>query len=680
MAQERDVRLHVSSAQIPIRTAIVELARIEGLALDLGGRPVEGVIEIASDEGVRSAEVWRIVNEQLAQRGVALVRRPTQDTLTLVTLAEAPTLARLEPRGLETAHAGFVRILYRASSVAPGALADALRSLLPEARTKFTALDDAGHLAIAGLRADVEQALVVLELIDSGLEPPVSTEVRIRNRSTVTIGARLEQIVQKRASSGQRLQGWHVPLPEASSILIVAPEEEVSEWTRLIAQLDDDGGIETRHYVPTRFGVSETAALIREVVEAGAGDVPGWRLVEDELTGTLIVTASVAVHERVEGIIERLEGSEAGARRRLGSFEVRHRDAESIVELLERLLDPDAAFERTAAEPAAVQPTEARPARSTTEPEPDRDVQLTVDTATNRILVFADPPVLRQIEQLLAQLDTVEPQVLIEATVVSLTDSEVNSLGVELRAAGSVGSSMGEVGSFFGLGVPELSAASAMTPGLAGGVGVILNPGDFAAVVQALRTVNDGRSLTRPRVVTRNHATADLNSVVESPFAAVVATQVVATTTFGGSSEAGTIISVTPHLTSGDRIRLEYGITLSAFVGEPADPALPPPRQQTVLSSEAVLPDGHTVVLGGLELDSTGTSESSVPWLGRIPLLGWAFRDRSTSQQTTRFYVFLRCEVLRGESFRALREITVPSIRAAGIADDVPSLEPRWMR
>jgi len=66
---------------------------------------------------------------------------------------------------------------------------------------------------------------------------------------------------------------------------------------------------------------------------------------------------------------------------------------------------------------------------------------------------------------------------------------------------------------------------------------------------------------------------------------------VVATTTFGGSSEAGTQIRVTPHLTSGDRLRVEYSVTLSSFVGAAADPALPPPRQQTILKSEALEAD-----------------------------------------------------------------------------------------
>jgi general secretion pathway protein D len=307
-------------------------------------------------------------------------------------------------------------------------------------------------------------------------------------------------------------------------------------------------------------------------------------------------------------------------------------------------------------------------------------MRLTVDEETNRLLAYAEPRILRQIEDLLGELDTHEPQVLIEAIVVSLSERQLLDLGVELRAGGSEDGTLFELGSLFGLGGPALASGAAGPVMGTGGALSVLHPGDYSAVLRALETVSRGRSLARPRLVTRNHETGELNSVLESPYSATVSTDVVATTTFGGSSEAGTQISVTPHLTSGDRLRIEYAITLSSFVGDAADPALPPPRQQTVLKSEAVVPDGFTVVLGGIELATEGKSESAVPLLSRMPVLGWLFRDRSESGERTRFFVFLRCDVLRSECFRGLREQSKRALQSAGLPADAPALEPRWMR
>lgn len=681
-----NVRVFLTTDRVPLRDLLGTLAREQGLALDLGGREVKGELEVAHDDrGLSLRQLWRIVNEQLAQNALAIVQRPGHDALSLVGLPEAAGLARIEPFGVAEAHAGYVRVLYRTRSGEPRALATSLVELMPKERTSVVPLELAGHLALAGLRADVEQALVALELLD-GLPLALETiELPVRSVSATDVAARLEQIVQKQTPSGARPTGWFFAMPESSSILIGAPSSEIPRWRELVERFDAAGALATLHYIPRRFAAKDVAALVNEVV-GGAGNEPhGYRLVHDELTGTLIVTASEVVHARIADLFERLEGTDYGTREELRSFEVRYRDAKELVERIERLLDlePSEAPEETAtggegAAPPAV-PFPVRPA-VINERAGERELRISVDEGTNRILVRAEPRVLRQVEALLRDLDTLEPQVLVEAIVVSLTESELLRLGVELRGGGSSGAALFEAASLFGLGSPALTGSTVGPLTGTGGAATVLNPGDFSAVVRALETISGGKSLARPRLLTRNHETAELDSVLESPYSATVSTDVVATTTFGGSSEAGTLISVTPHLTSGDRLRIEYSITLSAFVGDAADPALPPPRQQTNLKSEAMVPDGFTVVLGGIDLESSGSASSRTPLLGRLPLVGWLFRDDSESSERTRFYVFLRCDVLRSESFRGLRDISARAADEAGIGSDVPALEPRWMR
>lgn len=678
-----DLLIHLTTDRVPLRELLGALASASGLMLDLGGREVIGTIEVASDErGVTVEQLWRVVNEQLAANALAIVQRPGHEALSLVKLSEAAGLARIEPDGVVGAHAGYVRVLYRALAREPRALATALAELMPKERTAAIALDAAGHLAIAGLRGDVEQALVALALLDGPRVELATIDIPVANASPTAIAGRLEQIVQKQTPSGARPLGWFFASPETSSILVGAPVEEMPRWRELIERFDAATAFATRHYVPRRFAVEDVAKLVEELV---GSDAPSFRLVEDQLTGALIVTASEAVHGRIAALFERLEGTEYDAREELRSFEVRHRDAKELVEGLERLLELETGLRATGEAGAAPGegngPPEVRPISGGRLGErASPHLRMTVDEATNRLLVFAEPRVLRQIERLVAELDTLEPQVLVEATVVSLTEREVLALGVELRGAVSSKDASGEVASLFGLGSTSLSDFA--TPPLAGtgGALTLLDPGDFSAVVRALETVSGGRSLARPRLVTRNHETAELDSVLESPYAATVSTDVVATTSFGGASEAGTQISVTPHLTSGDRLRVEYAVTLSTFVGDAADPALPPPKQQTVLKSEAIVPDGFTVVLGGIELETRGNTAARVPLLGRLPLVGWLFGESSEASERTRFYVFLRCDVLRSESFRGLRDVSAEAAKAAGIGSDVPVLEPRWMR
>lgn len=198
--------------------------------------------------------------------------------------------------------------------------------------------------------------------------------------------------------------------------------------------------------------------------------------------------------------------------------------------------------------------------------------------------------------------------------------------------------------------------------------------------MRAVETVNQGRTLTVPKVLVTNHQAATLNSVLQTPFTSTNATQSVATTTFGGTQDAGTSVVVTPHITDGDRIRLEYSVSISSFVGEPPDPNLPPPRQENILESIAVMPDGFAIAVGGLEIETEAEATASVPILGRIPILGWAFRNTSDTTSKSRFFVFIRCSVMRSDSFARLREISRREQERHGLPDGWPKLEPRIMR
>ena len=159
-----------------------------------------------------------------------------------------------------------------------------------------------------------------------------------------------------------------------------------------------------------------------------------------------------------------------------------------------------------------------------------------------------------------------------------------------------------------------------------------------------------------------------------------VPSNTVATTSFGGTLDAGTSVQITPQITDGDRLLIDYTVSLSSFTGDSADPNLPPPRLQNRLASTATLPDGYAVVVGGLEVESETRAESRVPVLGSIPILGALFKSQSRGRTRSRFFVFLRCSVLRSPRFEDLRYISAEDVDLAGISGDAPEVEPRIIR
>ena len=642
-------------------------------------------VAIRSDAGVTTEGLWATANRALAEAGFACIQAPGEETLSVVPAASAVGLSRIEKGDVAATRAGFVKVVRPVGALgSTERLPELLRATLaPGQPVTVTALGD-DHVLVAGLKAQVLEVLALLDLMSTS-SPVVVEEVRTERLPARAVASLVEQVAQRAKSvdGEDALAGSVLPGAENHSLFIIAPQDVLPRWIELVQQLDQSETAITRSYLPTRFGLEETARTIEEVVHPGdVTDNEPWRMVLDKLTGTIVLTTTYSRHLEVQQLFEQLEAATGPGRRSLRSFAVKNRDVEELLDLLQGLLDAGAGVESGAA-PAATDassiveaptPTQARHVR------PEEGLSLSADAATNRILAFGEHRFLDQVGRLIETLDVKHPQVLVETLVLGLTDSDMLDLGVELQAAATSGQTMMAFASLFGLSSPGLSDPT--TPALtgAGGTGVVLRPGDYSALVRAVETVNQGRTLTVPKVLVTNHQAATLNSVLQTPFTATNATQSVATTTFGGTQDAGTSVVITPHITDGDRIRLEYSVSISSFVGEPPDPNLPPPRQENILESIAVLPDGFAIAVGGLEIETDSEAVTSVPLLGRIPILGWAFRNRSDTTTKSRFFVFIRCSVMRSDSFAKLREVSARVRERYDLPDGWPQLEPRIMR
>ncbi|MBL9140309.1 MAG: hypothetical protein JNK53_00460, partial [Phycisphaerae bacterium] len=170
-------------------------------------------------------------------------------------------------------------------------------------------------------------------------------------------------------------------------------------------------------------------------------------------------------------------------------------------------------------------------------------------------------------------------------------------------------------------------------------------------------------------------------SVLQQPVLSTNASVSVATTSFGGTQDAGTTVTVKPQIAEGDHLLLDYSVAISSFIGVSTNPSLPPPRQQNTLQSVVAIPDGFTVAVGGLQIDRDLESVSQIPFVGDIPLLGEAFKSRTRTVSTTRFFVFLRASILRQQGFEDLKYLSGVELTASGVGDrDFPSVEPQVIR
>jgi general secretion pathway protein D len=312
-----------------------------------------------------------------------------------------------------------------------------------------------------------------------------------------------------------------------------------------------------------------------------------------------------------------------------------------------------------------------------------RQAKVTADPNTNSIIVVAPPDVQRQYDQLIRALDKRRPQVLVECTIVTLDTSGNFELGVEIGRENGFGDNKVITFSSFGLSTPDPTTGRLkLIPGL-GFNGALISTDIADVVLRALQQDTRARVSSAPRILVNDNNIGTLSSITEFPYASVNASQTVATTSFGDYAQAGTEITVTPHISEADYLQLEYSVVLSSFTGPPitqVGTTLPPPRKSDSVQSQVTIPDGSTIVVGGLNRRNFSHMVDSIPFLGRIPVIGWFFSNRTDTDSTTTLFVFIRPVILRDDKFADLKFVSETDVKAAELPGDFPSSEPLMIR
>lgn len=299
--------------------------------------------------------------------------------------------------------------------------------------------------------------------------------------------------------------------------------------------------------------------------------------------------------------------------------------------------------------------------------------RISFSETTNTVIIQATVQEHVQFAQIIKELDCQLPQVLIEVIMVELRNNDDIDVGVELENFANPGDCVGRL-LFTSFGLSTINPATGqrtLNVG-SGGTAAITRSEDVPAIIHALQTKGKARLRSAPRILVNDNAVGLIQSIAEEPYSQVNASTTVATTSFGGFVQAGTQLRMTPHISSDDYLRLEYEITLNSFRGASANPNLPPARDTSLVTSQATIPDGGTLIVAGLSYRSDRDTTDSLPLMADIPVLNLIFGHNTTRAQDTRLYVFVRPTILRDSLFRQLKQISDQDRRRA----NEPSAEP----
>ena len=276
-----------------------------------------------------------------------------------------------------------------------------------------------------------------------------------------------------------------------------------------------------------------------------------------------------------------------------------------------------------------------------------------IDDRTNKIFITDLKENIPKISEMVSAFDSRLQQVLIDARIMEITLNDEFQLGVDWEVVTDVFQDLlkKDVGikSNFGLG-----AAGAFIPGgeiIIGAFGV----GDYAAMVQALKTVGDSNILSSPRITVMNNEEAKILVGKSEPYATNTVTQGTSTTTTGTNLsfiDIGVKLFVTPTINKNGfvsmKIRPEVSSSTTYYTyGTPETKV--PIVQTTQAETSVMVKDGSTIIIAGLIKDQRSSNVSKVPLLGDIPYIGEIFKKTTDIVQKTELVIFITPRIISGE-------------------------------
>jgi type IV pilus assembly protein PilQ len=281
-----------------------------------------------------------------------------------------------------------------------------------------------------------------------------------------------------------------------------------------------------------------------------------------------------------------------------------------------------------------------------------------VDERTNSLLITETAQKLEEIRRIIKLLDIPIRQVLIEARIVIANSGFEEQLGIRWGAGGTKESGTGDI--LYGSGYDSIinsaaSGGSLFPDSLNVDLGVENSTGNLAIgfltddlllamELTAMESQGRGEIVSQPKVITGDKQEAIIKSGKEIPYQESSANGET-TVTF---KEAVLKLEVTPSITPDDRIIMNLVINQDS-IGElvpSGSGGFIPTIDTTELSTQVLVANGETVVLGGVFRTSDVYSEFKVPVLGDIPYLGRLFKSTSIDQEKSETLIFITPRIL----------------------------------
>ena len=452
--------------------------------------------------------------------------------------------------------------------------------------------------------------------------------------------------------------GHLASVSSANALIISDHADNIRRMEAILALLDNADSQEVEMIPLEHAWAADLIKMLENLIPERGGkrkDQPSSvTLVADERTNRLIVKGDREARDRVRSLVMEMDvPQDQGSGVQV--IRLANADAKTTAELLKSFVDGAAPAGGGDKAPAAA-----------------GQVSIQADESLNALIIRAEPALMNELRNVIAQLDVRRAQILIEAAIVEVGGDNGLNLGFQW-AAGDPETGVGGVNfSNFGISLNDvIGSAIAGQPSTTLGDGVTIGGGELSSdgnlrwggFLQALASSKAVNLLSTPSITTLDNQEASIIVGQNVPFVTGQSTSASAGVTNPFTTiqreDVGITLKVTPHLAGPNSVRLVLEQEVSAVEG-----SVTGVNAADIITSKrsintTVLADNmETVVLGGLIREDNEKTVRKVPILGSIPVLGVLFRSTNTQRIKRNLMVFLRPTIIsdRGDNVSIARQ------------------------
>jgi general secretion pathway protein D len=603
-------------------------------------------VTIKSPEEMSARQAWRVFLVALQSMGLTVV--PKDNVLEIVEYAQAKTAPLpIYTKGRPAAADQMVRAVLRPDHLPPDEVANVLNELKSKDGT-VKSVPKAGVVVVTDFGTNISKMASLMTAVDT----PVSGErlymIRVKYADAAQLAQTLTELLGSKDSAAGGGGGASSPR----------------------------GGRNRRGEPPppdSGEGGSPVSVSTAEVESA----VPS-KIMADERTNSLIVLASEPAYLRVKALVNRLDVSvDIEGAGKIFVYPLENADAEEMSTTLTAVIS---GVQQQSSSSGTNRP--GRPGREPDQPRPapapsggssegaagfEGPVHVTHDKPTNSIVVTASFKDFLALREVIRRLDIPRPQVYIEATIAEIGVDNGRNLGTAWHAGAEVGDGDLILGGVEHKELNSLNVATlATTTGLVGGALGHLLPGaeellgqsipSFGILFNALATTSNVNVLSQPHLLTTDNEEAEISVGQNIPYQSALVGGFGGGQTGGGFFPTQSIqrqdvelnLKITPQINQSDLVKLEIDLTINDIASQDFA-GLGPSWSKRTLKDVVVVKDQQAVVLGGLLSDKVTHTESKVPLLGDIPVLGYLFKYTTKRKEKRNLLILLTPYIVKSQ-------------------------------